>query len=74
MQRLLLVFIVILFQACSSSRKLPETDDVYFQGAKPCFKSSENRIGALCNDSTYSKAVGSGACSYHGGVKVWICK
>ncbi len=68
-----LLFIAVL-QACTTSQNLPKTADRYFEGAKPCFKDSENRIGALCNDSTYSKAVGSGACSYHGGVKLWLCK
>jgi hypothetical protein len=30
------------------------------------------RIGAICEDGTYSNATGSGACSYHGGVSRWI--
>lgn len=32
------------------------------------------RVGAICNDGTHSTATGSGACSYPGGVKEWICK
>lgn len=27
------------------------------------------RIGAICNDGTYSTATGRGACSHHGGVR-----
>lgn len=30
------------------------------------------RIGARCNDGTYSSATGQGACSHHGGVKEWL--
>ena len=30
------------------------------------------RVGAICNDGTYSTATGRGACSYHGGVREWI--
>ena len=30
------------------------------------------RIGAWCNDGTYSNATGSGACSHHGGVAEWV--
>ncbi|MAN03241.1 MAG: hypothetical protein CMI36_13220 [Owenweeksia sp.] len=69
-----LFFGMLVLQACTASQNLPKTTDPYFQGAERCFKDSENRIGALCNDSTYSKTVGSGACSHHGGVKVWLCK
>jgi len=29
------------------------------------------RIGAICNDGSYSNATGPGACSYHGGVSAW---
>lgn len=32
------------------------------------------RIGAYCNDGTYSNATGSGACSHHGGVSQWDCQ
>lgn len=28
----------------------------------------EERVGAICNDETYSTATGRGACSHHGGV------
>lgn len=30
------------------------------------------RIGAVCNDGTYSNATGRGACSHHGGVNHWV--
>ena len=30
------------------------------------------RTGAICEDGTYSSATGSGACSWHGGVKEWL--
>ncbi len=30
------------------------------------------RIGATCNDGSHSTATGSGACSHHGGVAVWL--
>lgn len=30
------------------------------------------RIGAVCNDGTTSTATGSGACSWHGGVRYWL--
>ncbi|MEQ9262859.1 MAG: hypothetical protein RLP14_06835 [Owenweeksia sp.] len=73
-RKLILLGTVVLLHACTASKSLPPTDDRYFRGAVPCGKGSDQRIGALCNDSTYSKAVGSGACSYHGGVKVWLCK
>lgn len=29
------------------------------------------RIGAICNDGSFSSATGRGACSHHGGVKEW---
>jgi hypothetical protein len=34
--------------------------------------STARRVGAICNDGTKSSATGSGACSSHGGVRVWI--
>ena len=34
---------------------------------------SKMRTGALCNDGTSSDAMGSGACSSHGGVACWYC-
>jgi hypothetical protein len=34
--------------------------------------SSSVRIGATCNDGSHSNATGSGACSHHGGVAVWL--
>jgi hypothetical protein len=33
---------------------------------------AQNRIGCVCQDNTYSKATGSGACAGHGGVKQWL--
>lgn len=30
------------------------------------------RVGAVCNDGTYSNATGRGACSHHGGVAYWV--
>jgi hypothetical protein len=30
------------------------------------------RVGATCKDGTHSNATGSGACSHHGGVAVWL--
>ena len=33
---------------------------------------SKVRIGAVCNDGTYSTATGRGACSHHGGVAYWV--
>lgn len=33
---------------------------------------TEVRVGAECSDGTQSDATGSGACSYHGGVSVWL--
>jgi hypothetical protein len=40
------------------------------------FTSSEaqperHRTGAVCNDGTTNRAIGSGACSHHGGVLCW---
>jgi hypothetical protein len=46
----------------------------YFEGAYECQNNSSNRIGAICNDCTKSMATGSGACSSHDGVRVWLCK
>lgn len=34
----------------------------------------EYRVGAICNDGWQSNATGRGACSHHGGVKVWKYK
>lgn len=31
----------------------------------------EGRVGAYCEDGTYSAATGNGACSGHGGVDYW---
>ena len=33
---------------------------------------AQQRIGCVCNDNTVSKAVSSGACSGHDGVKQWL--
>lgn len=33
---------------------------------------SNVRVGATCNDGSHSNATGSGACSHHGGVAVWL--
>ena len=30
------------------------------------------RVGATCKDGTHSNATGQGACSWHGGVRVWL--
>jgi|GEM_PF-5423448 hypothetical protein len=34
--------------------------------------SKNYRVGAICNDGTKSFALGSGACSWHGGVYEWV--
>jgi hypothetical protein len=34
---------------------------------------TEQRVGSLCKDGTYSDATGRGACSGHGGVECWLC-
>jgi hypothetical protein len=36
--------------------------------------STAKRIGAECCDETFSDATGSGACSWHGGVRRWRYK
>ncbi len=41
-----------------------KTEKVYY--------STDVRVGAWCNDGTYSNATGSGACSHHGGVAEWV--
>ena len=35
-------------------------------------KINSYRIGAICSDGWHSSATGSGACSWHGGVKEWL--
>lgn len=71
--------ILILALAVTTSCEKEPADqspsgDTYFDGAYECQKNSTNRIGATCNDGTKSKSTGSGTCSSHGGVKVWLCK
>lgn len=39
-----------------------------------CPATSNNRVGAICNDGTKSNSTGSGTCSSHGGVKTWRCR
>jgi len=51
-----------------------QTDDPYFKGSHECAYGEEDRIGCQCKDGTFSKAKGSGACSGHGGVEIWLCK
>ena len=36
--------------------------------------STRERIGASCEDGWHSDSVGSGTCSSHGGVDVWLYK
>lgn len=54
--------------------KLIQSDDPYFNGAHECAPEERPRIGCQCKDGTFSQAKGSGACSGHGGVKIWLCK
>ena len=61
----LLIFSAFAFGSC-------EKED-YFKNSYECQKTSPNRIGARCHDGSTSSATGSGACSHHGGVKVWLC-
>lgn len=68
----LILFIPLLVLSCSP--KIIQSDDPYFHGCHECAVGEENRIGCQCNDGTFSKAKGSGACSGHGGVKRWLCK
>ena len=46
--------------------KLVETE-VYREVQEPTY-----RVGAMCKDGWRSKATGSGACSWHGGVSQWL--
>ncbi len=67
----LLIFSAFAFVSCE---KNSSESDPYFDNAYECQKNSANRIGARCKDGSKSKATGSGACSRHGGVEVWLCK
>ena len=37
----------------------------------PIFVSTAS-AAAICNDGTYSPSSGSGTCSHHGGVRIWL--
>jgi hypothetical protein len=50
--------------AFSTPTAMPATT---IPAAKVCY-----RTGATCRDGTHSNATGSGACSHHGGVAVWL--
>lgn len=54
--------------------KLITSSDAYFNGAHECAPEEKPRIGCQCKDGSFSRAKGSGACSGHGGVMVWLCK
>lgn len=45
----------------------PEPEEEYYE--EPSYG---YRIGAICNDGSYSDATGRGACSWHGGVSEWL--
>lgn len=66
------LFLPLVILSCSP--KIIQSDDPYFQGSHECAHSEKTRIGCQCKDGTYSKAKGSGACSGHGGVGIWLCK
>lgn len=36
------------------------------------FADTSRRIGAICGDDRLSQSTGSGTCSWHGGVDVWL--
>lgn len=42
------------------------------QAPAPAPAQSGARTGATCNDGSHSNATGRGACSHHGGVRVWL--
>lgn len=70
--------LLILMGACEKSTypnsgNTP-TGSSYFAGSYECQKNSSNRIGARCKDESLSQSTGSGTCSRHGGVAVWLCK
>jgi hypothetical protein len=46
----------------------------YWWSDVPVTRPSSVRIGAVCWDGTSSSATGSGACSWHGGVRRWTYK
>jgi len=58
-------------------KKYSKENDIYSDYHRPTYKRKSNfrekvRVGAVCNDGTISQAIGSGACSYHGGVAYWL--
>jgi hypothetical protein len=62
MKKLLFILYLIALLPLSSCEKEYSCDGTH-----------TNRIGAICNDGSKSNAIGSGACSNHGGVKYWLC-
>lgn len=71
MKKVILLSALLVLSCCGP--KLFETNDPYFKKACDCKGDVEGRIGAICNDETLSKSIGKGACSHHGGVKIWLC-
>lgn len=63
--------IALCIGACEKSEDIQDT---YFDNSYECQNNSANRIGARCKDGSHSKSTGSGACSGHGGVEVWLCR
>lgn len=59
---IVLSFFFFLIHSCSDTNKKSKSNKEF------------NRIGAICNDGSESKAIGRGACSHHGGVKRWLYK
>ncbi|KAB2817074.1 DUF3761 domain-containing protein [Phaeocystidibacter marisrubri] len=74
LQHLNYISLTLLLVTCSINPASPPTEDAYFKDAVPCDSIVGSRIGAICKDGTYSKSTGSGTCSHHGGVRVWLCK
>lgn len=67
---LVLFAIAIVPQSCSEKSPTGSNNSsaTYQSETGDC-----NRVGAICNDGWESTATGQGACSHHGGVKVWLC-
>ncbi len=70
----LTLIIASILSSCTATNMLPATGDPHFDNSYKCYGNNDKRIGAICNDSTYSKSTGAGACSHHGDVKVWLCR
>jgi hypothetical protein len=66
---MLRLLFALLLLACTSTEPEPEPKYSSCTADGLC-----SRVGATCQDGTWSAATAQGTCSHHGGVACWRCQ